>query len=199
VSSKTKTKAAAAILDEPTPAPLAGPQTEGEWIKATYAAMKRKDASPADRAEYRKLLELYPDLSKDHGELPKMYRMFALEMFQGQPILEESVKHRLKVMRAELAGPTPSALEVLLVDVVLSAYQDYWHFAMVMKQKTAQSFTLHEMPKWEHLLASKETRYLRAIGELARIRRLLNLPASQVNINMPGGQQVNVQGDVKPS
>ena len=195
---KTKTRTKAPILDEPTPAPLAGPQTEEEWIKATHAAMKRKDATPADRAEYRKLLELYPDLSKDHGEMPKMYRVFALEMFQGQPLLEESVKHRLKVMRADLAGPTPSPLELLLVDVVLSTYQDYWHFAMIMKQQTAPRFTLHDMQKWEHVLGSKETRFLRAIETLARVRRLLKLPGAQVNINLPGGQQVNVSGDVKP-
>jgi hypothetical protein len=158
----------------------------------------RKDATLEDRLEFRKLLELHPNISKDHGELPKMYRMFALETFEGQPIIEESVKHRLTVMRAELAGPSPSPLELLLVDVVLAAHQDYWAFAMVAKQKTAKSFTLEDMEKWERVLASKETRYLRAIAELARVRRLLNLPAPQVNINMPGGQQVNVQGDVKP-
>jgi hypothetical protein len=134
---KTKTRTKAPLLNESESAPLVGPQTEGEWLKATYAAIKRKDASPADRDEFRKALEMHPDLSKDYGELPKMYRTFALEMFQGQPLLEESVKHRLKVMRAELAGPTPSPLELLLVDVVLSTYQDYWHFAMVMKQRTA--------------------------------------------------------------
>jgi hypothetical protein len=197
VTVKTKTKAP--ILDEPVPAPLAGPQTEGEWLMATHAAMKlKKDVTLAERAEYRKMLELYPELSKDHGELHKMYNLFALEVFQGQPIIEESVKHRLVVMRADLAGPTPSALELLLVDVVLSAYQDYWQFAMIAKQKTAKSFTLEDMEKWERVLSSKETRYLRAIAALARVRRLLNLSAPQVNINMPGGQQVNVNGDVKP-
>jgi len=78
-----------------------------ESVSRYQAAMMRKDAPPADRAEYRKALELYPDLSKDHGEMPKIYNMFALEVFQGQLILEESVKHRLKVMRAELAGSNP--------------------------------------------------------------------------------------------
>jgi hypothetical protein len=53
------------------------------------------------------------------------------------------------------------------------------------------------MAQWERVLASKEARYLRAVETLARVRRLLNLPAPQVNINLPGGQQVNVQGDVK--
>jgi hypothetical protein len=53
---------------------------------------------------------------------------------------------------------------------------------------------MRDMEQYERILASKEARYLRAIGELARVRRLLNLPAPQVNINLPGGQQVNVQG-----
>ena len=68
---KTQTRTKAPLLDEPVPAPLAGPQTEGKWINATHAAMMRKDATTADRAEYRKMLELFPDLSKDYGEMPK--------------------------------------------------------------------------------------------------------------------------------
>jgi hypothetical protein len=97
-------------------------------------------------------------------------------------------------MRAELAGERPSPLESLLVDCVLSCYHDYWTFAILVEQKTGSGFTLHDMEKWERILSSKEARYLRAIGELARVRRLLNLPAPQVNINLPGGRQVNVQG-----
>jgi hypothetical protein len=120
VTTKTKTRAKAAVLNEPTPAPIIGPQTEDEWLKVTYAAIMRKDATQADREEFRKALVLYPDLSKDYGDLPKMYRMFALERFEGQPIMQESIRHRLKVMRTELAGDAPSALELLLIDVVLS-------------------------------------------------------------------------------
>jgi hypothetical protein len=70
---------------------------------------------------------------------------------------------------------------------------------ILVEQKMSDRFTLHDGEKWERILASKEARYLRAIETLARVRRLLNLPAPQVNINLPGGQQVNVQGDVKPS
>jgi hypothetical protein len=49
------------------------------------------------------------------------------------------------------------------------------------------------MERWERVLASKEARYLRAIETLARVRRLLRLPAVQVNIAAEGSQQVNVQ------
>jgi hypothetical protein len=48
----------------------------------------------------------------------------------------------------------------------------------------------------EKLLVSKEARYLRAIEELATVRRLLRLPALQVNIAAAGGQQVNVAGEL---
>ena len=68
---------------------------------------------------------------------------------------------------------------------------------MAYGQSVGESFTLPAMEQWERVLSSKEARYLRAISELARVRRLLNLPAPQVNINLRGGQQVNVVGDVK--
>jgi hypothetical protein len=140
------------------------------------------------------VLELFPQIANDYGDLPTMYRRAALDRFVSQPVMEESVKFKMKTMRAELAGSNPSPLELLLVDAVIACHQDYWGFAIVFEQKTGKTFTLSELEKWERILASKEARYLRAIAELARVRRLLNLPAPQVNINMPGGQQVNVSG-----
>ena len=83
---------------------------------------------------------------------------------------------------------------MLLIDAVVLCYQDYFSFQLVYSQRTSDTFTMRDMEQWERVLSSKEARYLRAVGELARVRRLLNLPAPQVNIAMPGGQQVNVQG-----
>jgi hypothetical protein len=67
---------------------------------------------------------------------------------------------------------------------------------MVYGQHTSESFTLRDMEQWERVLASKEARFFRAIEELARVRRLLKLPALQVNIAAAGGQQVNVAGEL---
>ena len=44
------------------PAPLLGPQTEGEWIWVTLAAIKRSGATERDREEFRTLLALLLDL-----------------------------------------------------------------------------------------------------------------------------------------
>jgi len=177
-----------------TQAPIVGPQTFDDWFHQTWHAIEKKDASAADRAEFRKLLELRPHAAEIYGDLPAMYRRNAGDRFASLPIAEESVKHHVEMLRKELCGPSPSALECLLIDAILACYHDYWTFAILVENKTAQSFTLENMEKFERILSSKEARYIRAVTELARVRRLLNPPAPQVNINMPGGQQVNIQG-----
>lgn len=190
MQAKTKTKKAP-LLEGAPPAPMIGPPTRGEWIAHTIKNVQRSNATAADREEYRRLLDEEPYLA-DVGSLERMYFTSAHKPFEGHALTDENMKRRRKLMRDQLAGPAPSPLETLLVEVVLGAHADYWHFALAYKQKTAESFTLNEMEQWERILSSKEQRYLRAIAELARVRRLLNLPAPQVNINLPGGQQVNI-------
>lgn len=102
---------------------------------------------------------------------------------------------RMESLRDELSGPAPTVLERLLIDqVVLS----YLHLNLIEYQQSRlweQEMGMEIIAFWEQRLDGAQRRYLRAIGELARVRRLLNLPAPQVNINMPGGQQVNINGD----
>ena len=198
MATKTKTRMKAPALEAVEPAPLAAPETEAERVRRLIDAMYKKDPPKEAREEFRALLSKTPEMARLHGTMPSIARGRGLDRFEALPALEESLKFQLKQLRKELAGPKPSPLETLLVDVVLYSYQDYYLFGMVYGQRTGESFTLRDMEKWERILASKEGRYLRAIGELARVRRLLNLPAPQVNINLPGGQQVNVNGDVRP-
>jgi len=176
------------------PAPIVGPLTEFEWMERTNAAIRAPNPSDADRAEYRRMLALHPTISRDYGELARHWESVMLESYASQPLIYESVVHRLKTMRRELAGDNPTPLEVLLIEVVLAAYADYWGVAFTAKQQTNKTFTLNAMEQWEKILASKEARYLRAIETVARVRRLLKLPGLQVNVNLPGGQQVNMQG-----
>ena len=193
-ATKTKARAqAAALLNEPEAAPLARPLEHAEWIGHTIKNIRRENATEADREEYRKLLDEMPELATS---LEKMYFRATRKPLEKHPSVDEDLKRRRKLMRAALLGPAPSELEKLLVEVVLSAHADYWHFAVMYKQQTAGAITLRDMEQWERVLNNKEQRYLRAIGELARVRRLLNLPAPQVNIALAGGQQVNVNGKV---
>ena len=156
--------------------------------------MYAPDPPRAIRDEFRQLLRDTPDLALVHGTLPTLARNQALKRFKGAPALEESLLFQLTQLRKDLAGPSATPLEMLLIDAVVLCYQDYFSFQLVYSQRTSDTFTMRDMKEWECVLSSKEARYLRAVGELARVRRLLNLPAPQVNIAMPGGQQVNVQG-----
>jgi hypothetical protein len=198
VTTKTKARTKAAILDEPTPAPMIGPETEEAWARRISTAMYKADVPKETREEFRLLLEKQPDLALVFGTLPSMARQQSLERFRSFPVMEESIRFQLKQMRADLAHDNASPLEVLLIDAVVLCYQDYFSFALLSNMHNKREMTLNGMEQWERVLASKETRYLRAIETLARVRRLLKLPGPQVNINLPGGQQVNVAGDVKP-
>jgi hypothetical protein len=181
---------------KPEPGPLLGPQTEGEWIATTIAAMMRPGATEHDRWEFRTLLALRPELGEASGDLAQMAQSERRGALAKSAFLDECVKHQIRQLRGALGYETASALERLLIDVILAAWQDYHLFAMVYAQRTSESFTLSNMEQWERVLASKEARYLRAIEELARVRRLLKLPALQVNIAAAGGQQVNVAGEL---
>lgn len=197
MSAKTKTRAKATILDEPTPAPLDAPEDSKAKTRRMIDAMYKADPTKETREAFRDLLQEQPDLALLFGTLPGMARGQSLERFSSFPAMEESIRFQLKQLRADLAGEYASPLEVLLVDAVVLCYQDYFSFALLYNTKTKKDTTLDGMAAWERVLASKEARYLRAVETLARVRRLLNLPAPQLNINMPGGQQVNVSGDVK--
>jgi hypothetical protein len=195
---KTKTRTKATLLAEPTPALLAGPQTEDEWFRATMKAIREKNPSESTKQEYRKVLEQFPGVVSRYGDLSVLFRNQASQRFGNHPVMEEAVRVQLKTMRAQLAGDDATLTELLLIDAVLACYHDYWTFLMIYEQTTGGSFNMHSMTQWERVLASKEGRYMRAIETLARVRRLLKLPTMQVNIAAAGGQQVNVAGEVKP-
>jgi hypothetical protein len=81
VATKTKTRTKAKLLDTPEPAPMIGPQTFDAWVRLTMRAVEQKDASPATRAEFRRLLELRPAASELYGDMPTVYRRIAADRF----------------------------------------------------------------------------------------------------------------------
>ena len=192
MATKTKSKPQVNLVEQ-APAPI---ETTEQQNKRIIDAMYKKDPSKEMREAFRELLKQKPDLAYVFGTLPSMARGKRLDSYESFPALEESLRFQIKKLRADLAGEQATPLELLLVDAVVLCYTDYFSFALLMNTHTSKQVTLDSVEQWDRILAGKEARYLRAIGELARVRRLLNLPAPQVNINLPGGQQVNVAGSV---
>jgi hypothetical protein len=120
------------------------------------------------------------------------------------PLTEEALVAHLDLMRAEVAGPDPSPLEVLLVERVCSL----WLLIEVLdclvsaqlssdlpkEQRTGMSF-LRDILKWQE---SVSRRYLAATKALAQVRRLQSrIPGSQTNvqINLSAAQSGSQQGE----
>jgi hypothetical protein len=97
----------------------------------------------------------------------------------GDPLMEEALAARLDIMRAEITGENPTPLEVLLTERVVSCWllvellealtSAQLQTGEHMKDKRVSDSFLRLVLKWQE---SANRRYLSAIRELARVRKL---------------------------
>ena len=111
----------------------------------------------------------------------------------GAPLTELALSGRLDMMRSEIAGENPTPLEVLLTERVVSCWMLVELFDALMagqlnndnEHRTPISYTLKMLRTLRHYLRWQESanrRYLAAIRELARVRKLqATAPPVQVN------------------
>jgi predicted RNA-binding protein YlxR (DUF448 family) len=109
----------------------------------------------------------------------------------GEPLMQEALEERMRQMRAEIAGETATPLEVLLTERVVAG----WLLVEVLEGLIAAQYQrdvkAHRVPpahiiQQSRILESATRRYLAAIKELARVRKLQASAPVQVNT------QVNV-------
>jgi hypothetical protein len=111
-----------------------------------------------------------------------------------EPVMEEALAARMDLMRAEIAGENPTPLEVLLTERVVSAWLVIEVLEALMNAQLQTGDKAQRCPPsylkfiigW---LDSLHRRYLSAIKEIARVRKLQsNTPGIQVNtqINLSG-------------
>ena len=133
-----------------------------------------------------------------HGELRRMVRSSSPEVIGrasdvgrragqtlahtaagGDPLTEEALLAKLDLMRAEIAGEDPTPLEVLLTERVVSL----WMLTALLEALLASQYRRNVGSASERLsppyvlqqsriLESATRRYLAAVRELARVRRL---------------------------
>ena len=161
--------------------------------KALVAVIRRaEDGDPQALAEVRELAKTkLPDLWEMYGNVANIARERMLDVAAGKsPLSHEAMRQKMRTLRAELAGPSPSALERLLAErVVLCWLQSYYEdaiYAQTIKGGCAWEKALKQQKQAE----TAQRRFLAAVKTLATVRRLA-LPAIQVNI---GEKQVNVSG-----
>lgn len=93
---------------------------------------------------------------------------------------------------------TAPPLEQLLIDHILTLRLRLLHSEMMYNDTVLDRPVTFAMGAYrDKLLTTAQTRYLKAVETLAKVRRMArNTPALQINIAQDGGKQINVQGEV---
>lgn len=115
----------------------------------------------------------------------------------GDPLMDEALSARLDIMRAQIAGEDPTPLEALLTERVVSCWllvellealtSAQLQRGEHMKAKRVPDSFLKFILKWQE---SAHRRYLSAMRELARVRKLQSgTPSVQYNT------QINLSPD----
>jgi hypothetical protein len=101
----------------------------------------------------------------------------------------EALTRKLGLLRAELAGPSPTPLERLLVERVAACWLQL-HYADIFLAQQMGNLTLAQGEYHQRSRDRAHGRYLTSIKTLAAVRKLA-VPVLQVNI---ARKQVNVVG-----
>ncbi len=164
-------------------------------------ARNKADATTAtdvDRAELRRLYDVYPQVWQAQGQFANRAQLDLVDRLTAAWSVKEALRRTAADIRAQLGDAAATAIERLLIEQVVICWlrMQVQELTYTIVMHGGEPITTTKAEHEERMLRSVQARYLRAIETLARVRRLLNLPSPQVNINLPGGQQVNVNGDV---
>ena len=153
----------------------------------------RKRAEKGDEkamAELRPLLKDFPRSLDYYGELAEHAQRALIQNMSGDNLVfQEGVQRRLDDMRVRLSGMSPTPLENLLIERILTCWLETQYYDALH----AQNMKAAGIETGEYLQRRQDRahrRFLSAVKMLAVIRRL-QLPVIQVNI---GEKQVNVAG-----
>jgi hypothetical protein len=136
----------------------------------------------------RKEMDLFPKLASQCGDLARIAQHELISVMSGKNLLmKEALPRKLEAMREELAGPTPTPLEKIMVERVAACWLAVQHAELLVAQQTFGNVAVQQIELYQRRLDHSHRRYLSAIRTLAQIRKLG--PAVQVNITE---QQVNV-------
>lgn len=139
----------------------------------------------------RELLRQDPDLfvRSMGGDLANEAERCLVRKTAGKNLaFREALETKLKMLREELAGPSPSPIERLLVDRVVACWLQLSHADLLIAQ--AERITLQQGNYHQRQQDRAHRRYLSAIKTLATVRRLA-LPI-RVNVNVAGKVETTV-------
>lgn len=121
------------------------------------------------------------------------------EMAKGfnNPAFSLIIEKRLPQMKKELGYDSAPAVEKLAIDGIVLTWLRWQQTEYKFSYNNRQGLSLNQALYWEKSATAAQGRYLKALATYAKIQKLARRdPALQVNIAVPGGQQVNIGGDI---
>jgi hypothetical protein len=149
---------------------------------------KAEDGDKDARLELRRAVrESTPEMIARVSDLAGSYRRVLAKSASGKnPLLQEVLQERMRLMEEKVAGDKPTALEELLAERVVSC----WLMVEVMETLTAAQLrqdnqkrvTASHILQMMKLQESASRRYLAAMKTLAQVQKLqANTPSVQYN------------------
>ena len=168
-----------------------------EIVELTGRLERAKNPDPQDVNRLRQLAvkmpdDLFPACSQTQTIRNHLIGNMSSGASQAFMLAEDD---RLKQHLGYTASPP---LEQLLIDHILTSRLRLLHAEMLYNNTVVDKAVTFATGNYrDKLLTTTQTRYLKAVETLAKVRRMAkNTPSLQINIAQDGGKQINVQGEV---
>jgi hypothetical protein len=174
-------------MTSPGAASPAQPRMEEETLALLLRAQRGDEAAlPAVREFLQQ-----DEVAKSFGGIVAVRVQEALvgAMTGRNLLFREALLRKLQVLRRELAGPKPTALESLLVERVVACWLQVQHADTAYAR--LENATLAQGDYYQRRQDRAHKRFLGAVKALALVRRMA-VPALVQQINVAAHQQVNV-------
>ena len=137
----------------------------------------------------RHWLDQVPELWDDSRVLAQQVERSWVTALSGQDLMsKEIIDREVQGLRAQLLGPQPTPLEKLLVDRICICWLAVQHAELHAARRFNERAVVLTASE-EHRLDKVHHRFLTAIRELARVRKLLQ-PTTKFQVNIGTNQIV---------
>lgn len=138
-------------------------------------------ATPNDIARMRDFLVRFPQLARHLGDLSGFSLRSIAAHAAADPITREAIQVSAQTLKRDLSRPGDTPLEKFAIDQCVNAHVLHYTIELRYIQVHNEGATPERSLYWERRLNNSQKRYLRALDNLARLRRFA-LPSIQINI-----------------
>lgn len=138
------------------------------------AIVRRAEQGDSDvLPELRRLLDGYPEIWHNHGDLALHATSAWLDLVAGENLVQrECLERKLAELRDGVAGGAASPLERLLAERVMIGWLQAWYADYACARLRARNPGLAALNAAEKRQGSAQHRYLQAVKVLATVRKL---------------------------